>query len=79
MGVFDHDLRTNAVYCSPEVHELYGWPEGLVATVEMFDDYTHPDDRAQRTAAVAAPTTATATAATASSTASSAPAARCAG
>ena len=53
MGVFDHDLRTNAVYCSPEVHELYGWPEGLVATVEMFDDYTHPDDRARRTAAVA--------------------------
>ncbi len=28
MGVFDHDVRTNAVYCSPEVHEIYGWPAG---------------------------------------------------
>ncbi|HWN87225.1 MAG TPA: PAS domain S-box protein [Vicinamibacterales bacterium] len=53
MGVFDHDVRTNAVYCSPEVHAIYGWPAGLVATLERFDQHTHPDDRAQRTDAVA--------------------------
>ena len=53
MGVFDHDVPTNVVYCSPEVHALYGWPEGLVVTLDMFDQYAHPDDRAQRTAAVA--------------------------
>ena len=53
MGVFDHDVRSNAIYCSPEVHGIYGWPEGLVATPEMFDGHTHPDDREQRTDAVA--------------------------
>jgi PAS domain S-box-containing protein len=53
MGVFDHDIPNNHVYCSPEVHAIYGWPEGLVATLEMFDDHTHPDDRRHRHAVVA--------------------------
>jgi PAS domain S-box-containing protein len=53
MGVFDHDIPNNHVYCSPEVHAIYGWPEGLVATLEMFDDHTHPDDRRHRNSVVA--------------------------
>ncbi|HZI81262.1 MAG TPA: PAS domain S-box protein [Vicinamibacterales bacterium] len=53
MGVFDHDMRSNVVYCSPEVHQIYGWPADLVATLDMFGEHTHPDDRVQRDAAVA--------------------------
>jgi two-component system cell cycle sensor histidine kinase/response regulator CckA len=52
MGVFDHDTKSNVVYCSPEVHLIYGWPADLVATLEMFGEHAHPDDRAPRDAAV---------------------------
>jgi two-component system cell cycle sensor histidine kinase/response regulator CckA len=53
MGVFDHDTRSNVVYCSPEVHQIYGWPPDLEVRLEMFSEHAHPDDRAPRDAAVA--------------------------
>jgi two-component system, cell cycle sensor histidine kinase and response regulator CckA len=53
MGVFDHDMRSDVVYCSPEVHEIYGWPSDVVARLEMFGQHAHPDDRAERDEAVA--------------------------
>ena len=53
MGVFDHDMRSNVVYCSPEVHQIYGWPPDLVARLDMFGEHAHPDDRQERDAAVA--------------------------
>jgi PAS domain S-box-containing protein len=53
MGVFDHDMRSDVVYCSPEVHEIFGFPSDLVVTVDMFSAHAHPDDRAARDAAVA--------------------------
>ena len=53
MGVFDHDMRSNVVYCSPEVRQIYGWPPDFVARLEMFGEHAHPDDRQERDAAVA--------------------------
>jgi PAS domain S-box-containing protein len=53
MGLFDHDLHGDVVYCSPELHAIYGWPSGVTATLEMFDQHTHPDDREPRAAAMA--------------------------
>jgi two-component system, cell cycle sensor histidine kinase and response regulator CckA len=53
MGVFDHDTSSNVVYCSPEVHQIYGWAPDVVATLEMFGERAHPDDRAPRDAAIA--------------------------
>ena len=79
MGVFDHDMRSNVVYCSPEVHQIYGWPPDLVARLEMFGEHAHPDDRRSATRPSRAPTTRRATAATTTSTASSAPTASSAG
>jgi two-component system, cell cycle sensor histidine kinase and response regulator CckA len=53
MGVFDHDMRSNVVYCSPEVHQIYGWAPDFVARLEMFGEHAHPEDRQERDAAVA--------------------------
>ena len=53
MGVFDHDTRSDVVYCSPEVHQIFGWPPELEVTVDLFGARAHPDDRAARDAAVA--------------------------
>ena len=53
MGVFDHDMRSDVVYCSPEVHQIFGWPPDIEVRLEMFSDHAHPDDRAARDAAVA--------------------------
>ena len=53
MGVFDHDTRSDVVYCSPEVHQIFGWPPELEVTVDLFSARAHPDDRAARDAAVA--------------------------
>jgi len=53
MGVFDHDTRSDVVYCSPEVHQIFGWPPELEVTVDLFSTQAHPDDRAARDAAVA--------------------------
>jgi two-component system, cell cycle sensor histidine kinase and response regulator CckA len=53
MGVFDHDMRSDVVYCSPEVYEIYGWPSDLVVTLDMFSTHAHPDDRVARDAEVA--------------------------
>jgi PAS domain S-box-containing protein len=52
MGVFDHDLRSPVVYCSPEVHQIFGWPPDIEVTLEMISAQAHPDDRAARDAAV---------------------------
>src|ERR1051325_11312783 len=53
IGVFDHDVRSDVVYCSPEVHQNFGFPPELVVAVEMFSEHAHPDDRPARDAAVA--------------------------
>src|SRR5262245_17353288 len=53
MGVFDHDTRSEVVYCSPEVRQIFGWPPDLVVTAGMFSALAHPDDRAARDDAVA--------------------------
>jgi PAS domain S-box-containing protein len=53
MGVFDHDMRSDVVYCSPEVHQIFGFPPELVVKVDAFSAHAHPDDRAARDAAVA--------------------------
>ena len=52
MGVFDHDLRSDVVYCSPEVHQIFGWPADVEVTIDMFSALAHPDDRAGRDDAV---------------------------
>jgi PAS domain S-box-containing protein len=53
MGVFDHDLGSDVVYCSPEVHQIFGWPPGLEVTRGMLNAHAHPGDRAARDAAIA--------------------------
>ncbi|HEV8396568.1 MAG TPA: PAS domain S-box protein [Vicinamibacterales bacterium] len=53
MGVFDHDLRSDVVYCSPEVHQIFGWPPDLEVSLDMLSARAHPEDRADRDAAVA--------------------------
>src|SRR5262245_26032712 len=53
MGIFDHDTRSEVVYCSPEVHQIFGWPPDQVVTVGMLSAHAHPDDRAARDDAIA--------------------------
>jgi len=53
MGVFDHDTRSDVVYCSPEVHQIFGWPLELEVTIDLLSARAHPDDRTARDAAVA--------------------------
>jgi PAS domain S-box-containing protein len=53
MGVFDHDMKSGVVYCSPEVHQIFGWPADLEVRLEMLSGRAHPDDRAMRDAAIA--------------------------
>ena len=53
MGVFDHDMKSDVVYCSPEVHQIFGWPLDLEVRLEMLSGRAHPDDRAMRDAAIA--------------------------
>lgn len=44
-GVWEHDLRTNAVFWSPEVHGIMG-VERFDGTLEHFHRMIHPDDLA---------------------------------
>jgi len=53
MGLFDHDTRSDVVYCSPEIHQIFGFPVDLVVTIAMFSEQAHPGDRAARDVAVA--------------------------
>ena len=52
-GIIDHDLRTGAVYCSPELRQIYGWRLEQTITIASFLDRAHPDDREALSQAIA--------------------------
>jgi len=52
-GIFDHDLQTGTIYCSPELRAMYEFPPDRLITLETFDQRAHPDDRDARARALA--------------------------
>jgi PAS domain-containing protein len=53
LGIFEHDHLTDAVWISPELREIYGWPADKPATLYALLECAHPDDGARVGAAVA--------------------------
>jgi PAS domain S-box-containing protein len=51
MGVWEWDLRTDAVYWSPLCYEVFGLKHRGEVTLQTFLDLVHPDDTARVTAA----------------------------
>ncbi|MBN8612224.1 MAG: response regulator [Deltaproteobacteria bacterium] len=44
LGIFEHDHLTDAVWISPEMREIYGWPADKAATLHALIECAHPDD-----------------------------------
>jgi len=45
LGVFDHDHRTDSVYCSPETRKLFGLGPDERFTLPVVMNRIHPEDR----------------------------------
>jgi len=52
IGIFDHDHRTEALYWSPMMREIYGVPPDEPASLAGYIQLLHPDDRDAIVAAV---------------------------
>ena len=44
VGIWDRDMRSNAVTWTPELEEIYGLEAGSVKAYSDFSDRVHPDD-----------------------------------
>jgi two-component system cell cycle sensor histidine kinase/response regulator CckA len=53
LGIFEHDHLTNAIWISPEMRAIYGWPPEKPATLLALLECAHPDDGERVGAAVA--------------------------
>ncbi|HBY49324.1 MAG TPA: hypothetical protein DEH09_08475, partial [Alcanivorax sp.] len=45
LGIWDHDLRENTFWASPNISRMVGIPEGGPASARLFWGFVHPDDR----------------------------------
>ncbi|MBF5054437.1 diguanylate cyclase/phosphodiesterase [Alcanivorax venustensis ISO4] len=45
LGIWDHDLRENTFWASPNIIRMVGIPEGGPASTRLFWEFVHPDDR----------------------------------
>jgi PAS domain S-box-containing protein len=45
IGIFDHDLRTDSIYLSPEQRVIYRWGPDERVTLDMYLERIHVDDR----------------------------------
>lgn len=45
LGIFDHDHRTETLYWSPTMREIYGVPSGEPASLDGYIQLIHPHDR----------------------------------
>ena len=52
IGIFDHDHRTETLYWSPMMREIYGVPTDEPASLDGYIQLLHPDDRDAIVAAV---------------------------
>jgi PAS domain S-box-containing protein len=56
VGIWERDVRSNALSCTPELEEIYGLKAGSLKVYSDFRDRVHPDDidnlEAQRDAAI---------------------------
>jgi PAS domain S-box-containing protein len=56
VGIWERDVRSNALSCTPELEEIYGLKPGSLKVYSDFRDRVHPDDienlEAQRDAAI---------------------------
>jgi PAS domain S-box-containing protein len=52
IGIFDHDQRTDTLYWSPLLRQHYGVGPDEPASLSVFIDLVHPDDRDRITASV---------------------------
>ena len=52
IGIFDHDHRTETLYWSPTIREIYGVPTDEPASLDGYIQLVHPDDRDAIVAAV---------------------------
>lgn len=52
LGIFEHDHRTDIIYWSPLMRDIWGWGENVPATVAAFVETVHPDDREAVAAAI---------------------------
>jgi two-component system cell cycle sensor histidine kinase/response regulator CckA len=51
IGIYDHDQRSDVIYWSPRMREIFGWPADEPVTLERTLACVHPDDRARVDAA----------------------------
>jgi signal transduction histidine kinase len=51
IGIYDHDQRTDVIYWSPRMREIFGWTADEPVTLERTIACLHPDDRARVDAA----------------------------
>lgn len=52
IGIYDHDQRTDVIYWSPRMREIFGWAADEPVTLERTRACVHPDDRPRVDAAV---------------------------
>ncbi|HFD10896.1 MAG TPA: response regulator [Crenotrichaceae bacterium] len=45
LGTWEWNNKTGQIYISPEVCQLFGWPDQQVITCQQFLDSFHPDDK----------------------------------
>ncbi len=53
LGIFEHDHITQAIWISPEMRAIYGWPADKAPTLLALLQCAHPDDGERVGAAVA--------------------------
>lgn len=53
IGIFDHDHRSDTIYWSPELRQLYGFPADEAISLPEFLAIVHPADQERIAAAVA--------------------------
>jgi len=51
IGIYDHDHRSDVIYWSPRMREIFGWAADEPVTLERTSACVHPDDRARVAAA----------------------------